>query len=314
MKKYVIKRILSIIPVLFIVSIIVFSLTHLTPGSPASMILGEDATPEQIRELEEEMGLNDPLPVQYVRWLGGIFQGDLGTSIVGNRPVAEMLGAYFLPTLSLTILSTIVAVLIALPLGMLAARKRGTAVDAAVSGISLAGISIPGFLVGLLLMLLICVRLKLLPVSGYRPLSMGLGQHLRCLILPSIALGFMHSALMMRMTKASMLEVLNSDYIRMAKSKGVKEFFLVSKHAFKNTMVSVITIIGQSVIGILSGAAVVETMFGIPGMGFLMVNSIGRRDYEVIQGIVLVIAVINVGISLLIDLIYGLIDPRIRLS
>lgn len=314
MKKYVIKRIFSVIPVMFIVSIIVFSLTHLTPGSPASMILGEDATQTEIEELEEEMGLNDPLSVQYVRWLGGVFGGDLGTSVVGSKPVTEMLKSYFLPTLSLTIMSTIIAVLIALPLGMLAARKRGTAVDAAVSGISLAGISIPGFLVGLLLMLLVCVKLKLLPVSGYKPLSMGLWKHVQCLLLPSIALGFMHSALMMRMTKASMLEVLNSDYIRMAKSKGVKEFFLVAKHAFKNTMVSVITVIGQSVIGILSGAAVIETMFGIPGMGFLMVNSIGRRDYEVIQGIVLVIAVINVGISLLIDLVYGLIDPRIRLS
>lgn len=314
MKKYVIKRILSIIPVMFIVSIIVFSLTHLTPGSPAAMILGEEATQTEIEALEEEMGLNDPLPVQYVRWLGNVLQGDLGTSVVGSTPVTEMLASHFLPTLSLTILSTIVAVLIALPLGMLAARKRGTAVDAAVSGISLAGISIPGFLVGLLLMLLVCVKWKLLPVSGYKPLSMGFGKHLQCLILPAVALGFMHSALMMRMTKASMLEVLNSDYIRMAKSKGVKEFFLVAKHAFKNTMVAVITVVGQSVIGILSGAAVVETMFGIPGMGFLMVNSIGRRDYEVIQGIVLVIALINVGISLIIDLVYGLIDPRIRLS
>lgn len=314
MKKYVIKRILSVIPVLFIVSIVVFSLTHLTPGSPASMILGEDATQAEVEALEEEMGLHDPLPVQYIKWLGGVLHGDLGNSVLGNKPVTEMIKEYFMPTLSLTILSVIIATLIALPLGMLAARKRGTAADAVVSGISLAGISIPGFLVGLLLMLLVCVKWKLLPVSGYKPLSMGLGKYLQCLILPAIALGFMNSALMMRMTKASMLEVLNSDYIRMAKSKGVKEFFLVAKHAFKNTMVAVITVIGQSVISILSGAAVIETMFGIPGMGFLMVNSIGRRDYEVIQGVVLVIAVINVGISLIIDLIYGLIDPRIRLS
>ncbi|MDO5422235.1 MAG: ABC transporter permease [Eubacteriales bacterium] len=314
MKKYVIKRILSVIPVLFVVSIIVFSLTHLTPGSPASVILGEDATQAEIEALEEEMGLNKPLPVQYVNWIIGVLHGDLGTSVVGSKPVTEMIAGYFTPTISLTILSVFFAVLIALPLGMLAARKRGTAVDAAVSGISLAGISVPGFLVGLLLMLLVCVKLKLLPVSGYKPLKMGFWKHIRCLLLPAISLGFMHSALMMRMTKASMLEVLNSDYIRMAKSKGVKEFFLVAKHAFKNTLVAVITVIGQSVIGILSGAAVIETMFGIPGMGFLMVNSIGRRDYEVIQGIVLLIAIINVGISLVIDLIYGLIDPRIRLS
>ncbi|MDY3919481.1 MAG: ABC transporter permease [Candidatus Limivivens sp.] len=314
MKTYIIKRILSVIPVLLVVSVIVFSLTHLTPGSPAASILGEDATQEEIEALEEEMGLNDPLIVQYVRWVGGILHGDLGTSVVGSKPVTEMIASHFTPTISLTIFSTLIAVLIALPLGMLAARKRGTAIDAAVNGFTLAGISIPGFLIGLLLMLLICVKFKLLPVSGYKPLKMGFGKHIKCLILPSIALGFTHAALMMRMTKASMLEVLNSDYIRMAKAKGVKEFFLVTKHAFKNTLVAVITVIGQSVIGILSGAAVIETLFGIPGMGALMVNSIGRRDYEVIQGVVLVIALINVGISLIMDLIYGLIDPRIRLN
>lgn len=314
MKRYVIKRILSVIPVLFVVSIIVFSLTHITPGSPAAMILGEEATQEEIEELEAQMGLDQPLPVQYVKWLGGLFHGDLGTSVVGNKPVTEMLAGHFAPTISLTIFSTIITVLIGLPLGMLAARKRGTAVDAAVNGISLAGISIPGFLVGLLLMLLVCVRWKLLPVSGYKPLKMGLWKHIKCLILPAVALGFMHSALIMRMSKASMLEVLNSDYIRMAKAKGVREFALVAKHAFKNTLVAMVTVIGQSIIGSLSGAAVIETTFGIPGMGFLMVNSIGRRDYEVIQGIVLLIALINVGISLIVDLIYGLIDPRIRLS
>ncbi|MCC8102759.1 MAG: ABC transporter permease [Clostridiales bacterium] len=314
MKKYIIKRVLSVIPVLFIVSIIAFSLTHLAPGSPASTILGENATQEEIDALEEEMGLNLPLPVQYINWLVDVFHGDLGTSVVGSKPVTEMIASYFAPTISLTIFSTIISILLALPLGMLAARKRGSAVDAAVNGITLAGISVPGFLVGLLLMMLFCVKLGWLPVSGYKPLSAGLWKHIRCLILPSFALGFSHSAIMMRMTKSSMLDVLNSDYIRMAKAKGVKEFFLVTKHAFKNTLVAVITVIGQSIIGILSGAAVIETMFNIPGMGFLIVNSIGRRDYEVIQGVVLVIALINVTISLIMDLIYGLIDPRIRLD
>lgn len=314
MKKYIVKRILSVIPVLFVVSIIIFSLTHLTPGSPAAVILGEDATQQEIEALEAEMGLDRPIVVQYVDWVIGLFHGDLGNSVVGNKPVTEMIASHFAPTISLAIMSTIITVLLALPLGMLAARKRGTAIDAAVNGITLAGISIPGFLVGLLLMLLVCVKWKLLPVSGYKPLKMGFWKHVKCLLLPAISLGFMHSALMMRMTKASMLEVLNSDYIRMAKAKGVKEFFLVTKHAFKNTLVSVITIIGQSIIGSLSGAAVMETLFGIPGMGFLMVNSIGRRDYEVIQGVVLMIALINVGVSLIVDLIYGLIDSRIRLS
>lgn len=314
MKKYILKRILTVIPVLFIVSLIVFSLVHITPGNPAALMLGENASQEDIDAMTEQMGLNDPLPVQYVHWLGGVFTGDLGNSVVGNQPVTEVLSSHFAPTISLSVVAIIVAVCVAIPLGMIGARKRGTAVETLVNGISLAGISIPGFLIGLLLMLLICVQLRILPVSGYRPISMGLGQHIRYLILPGIALGFMQAALMMRMTKAATLEVLGSDYMKMARAKGVKEVSLMAKHALRNALVSVITIVGQSVISTLSGSAVIETLFGIPGLGSLMVNSIGRRDYEVIQGIVLLIAVINVGITLVVDLIYGLIDPRIRLS
>lgn len=314
MKRYFVKRILTMIPVLFIVSIIIFSFVHLTPGNPAALMMGDDASPEDIARLTEEMGLNDPLPLQYINWIKNVFQGDLGNSVVGNEPVTSMIASHFMPTLSLCVISILVSVLIAIPLGMLGAKKRGTAVEAAVNGISLAGISVPGFLVGLLLMLLFCVKLRIFPVSGYVDISKGFWKHIRCLILPGIALGFMQSALLMRMTKASMLEVLNSDYVRMAKAKGVKEFYLVTKHAFRNTMVSVITVIGQSVIAILSGSAVIETLFGIPGIGSLIVNSIGRRDYEVIQGVVLLIAVINVAVSLIVDLIYGLIDPRIRLK
>lgn len=314
MKKYVLKRILTVIPVLFIVSLIIFSLVHLTPGNPAALMLGEGASQEDIDRLTDEMGLNDPLPLQYINWLKDVFRGDLGTSVVGNEPVTEMIASHFAPTISLSVIAILVAVLLALPLGMLGARKRGTPAEVVVNGVSLAGISIPGFLIGLLLMMLVCVKLKLLPVSGYRPLSAGFWEHLKYLLLPGISLGFMQAALMMRMTKASMLEVLNSDYIRMAKAKGVKEFALVTVHAFKNTLVAVITVVGQSLIGILSGSSVIEKLFGIPGMGSLMVNSIGRRDYSVIQGIVLLIAVINVLISLVIDLVYGLIDPRIRLS
>lgn len=314
MKKYVIKRILSIIPVLFVVSIIIFSLIHLTPGDPAALMLGDGATQEDIDALREVMGLNEPLPIRYMKWLGKVFQGDFGSSVVGGQPVSKMILSHFQPTIALTIYSVLIAVLISLPLGMIAARKRGTPVDAAVSGLSLCGISMPGFLLGLLMIMFFGVQLRWFPVSGYKSLSDGFFVHIRSLFMPAVALGFMHSALMMRMTKSAMMEVLNSDYIRMAKAKGVKEFFLVSKHAFKNTLVSIITVIGQSIIGILSGAAVVESLFGIPGMGSLIVNSIGRRDYEVIQGVVLVIALINVVISLLIDLVYGLIDPRIRIS
>lgn len=315
MKKYVFKRILTVVPVLFIVSIVIFSLLHLTPGDTASMILGEEASPEAVAELNHRMGLDQPLVTQYFTWVTNIFKGDFGTSVASNgASVAEMVGSHFLPTIQLSIFALIISVIIALPLGMLAAKKKGSAVDSGVSVLSLVGISVPSFLLGLGLMLLFAVKLRIFPVSGYKAWSQGALLHIKSLTLPAISLGFMHAAFMMRMTRASMLEVLNSDYIRMAKAKGVKESVIVAKHAFRNSLVTVITVIGQSLIGVLSGAAVVETLFGIPGMGSLIVSSVGRRDYQVIQAAVLLIAVINVGINLLVDLLYGLVDPRIRLE
>lgn len=315
MKKYIVNRILSVIPVLVIVSIVVFSLLHLTPGDPAIAILGEDATQEAIDELRERMGLNDPIPVQYLNWLSDIFHGDFGTSTASSgEAVTSMIASHFIPTLQLAVYSTIVTVLMAVPLGMLAARKRGTVVDHGVTVLALCGISLPSFLFGLGMMMLFAVKLRLVPVSGYKPMSAGLGAHFRTMIIPAVSLGFMHSAFMMRMTRASMLEVLNSDYIKMAKSKGVKELWLVAKHALRNSLVTLVTVIGQGFIGALSGATIVESMFGIPGMGSLVVNSIGRRDFQVIQAVVLLIAVINVVMNLVIDILYGIVDPRIRLS
>jgi peptide/nickel transport system permease protein len=314
MKKYVIRRVLSIIPVLLIVSVVVFSIVYLIPGDPAAVILGDNATPEDIMALRTRMGLDDPPVTRYFHWLGNVFSGDLGVSVSNNTPVSEMLKSHMLPTLSLAIYAMIISVVIALPLGMVAARKKQTIVDQSVTVLSLLGISLPSFLLGLFLILFFAVKLRWFPVSGYKPISAGFGQHIRFLTLPAIALGFMYAALIMRMTRASMLEALGSDYVRMAKAKGVKEFALVAKHAFRNTLVQVLTIIGQSFIGALSGATVVESMFGIPGIGFLVVNSVGRRDYQVIQAVVLMIALINVAISLVVDLLFGVVDPRIRLG
>lgn len=313
MKKYIAKRLLSVVPILLIVSIVVFTLVHLAPGGPAAAMLGSDATIEDIEALEEQMGLNDPLYVQYFRWMGNIFHGNLGTSTTGDT-VANMIRDHFLPTVNLALYALVISLVIALPLGMLAARKRGTLIDSFVSVFALAGVSVPSFLLGLGLMMLFAVRLRLLPVSGYTPWSDGALAHLASITMPAVALGFMYTALMMRMTRSSMLEVLNSDYIKMAKAKGVSEISLVGKHAFRNAMVNIVTVIGQSIIGMLSGAAVVETVFGVPGLGQLIVNSIGRRDYEVIQAVVLLVALINVVVNLLTDLLYGLIDPRIRVS
>ncbi len=314
MGRFLVKRILSVIPVLFVVSVVVFLLVHLVPGDPAAAMLGDMATEADIAALRERMGLNRPLLEQYVVWVGNVLHGDFGESVSGNETVLSMILSHLQPTVFLSLYSLMIAAVIAIPLGMIAARKKGAMVDHSVTVISLAGISLPSFLLGLFLMLLFAVRLKWFPVSGYVPPSQGMASHLRSLCLPAITLGFMNAALMMRMTRASMLEVLGSDYMKMAKAKGVKEFFLIAKHAFKNTLVTVITVIGQSIVQALAGAAVVESLFAIPGLGQLMVNSIGRRDYYVIQSIVLLIAVFNVLVTMLIDIIYGLVDPRVRVS
>ncbi len=314
MKKYLIKRLLSIFPVLLVVSLVIFSLVHLAPGSPAQAILGDQASMEDIDRLTERMGLDDPLPVQYFSWLGRLLHGDLGVSYGSGDPVAALLKSSFLPTLNLALYAIAVSLVFALPLGMLAARFRGSAGDAAISVLSLAAISVPGFLVALGLMVLFCVRVHWFPLTGYVPWSGGAAAHIRSLTLPAVALGLMYAALLVRMTRSSMLEVLGSGYIKMARAKGVREVWIVGKHAFRNALVNVLTVIGQSFIGAFSGAAVIETIFNIPGIGQLMVSSIGKRDYAVIQAIVLLIALINVLIHLAVDLLYGLIDPRIRIS
>ena len=314
MKRFIAKRIISVIPVLIIVSIVIFSLIHLVPGDPATAMLGDLATEEDIAALRIRMGLDKPLIEQYFIWIGNVFHGDFGMSVVNNETVGSLIISHIRPTISLAIYALVIAAVIAIPLGMIASRKKGSAIDHVVSVISLAGISLPSFLLGLFLMLLFSVKFRIFPVSGYKEISEGFLEHIRSLTLPAIALGFMNAALMMRMTRASMLEVLGSDYIKMTKAKGVKEFSLLTKHAFKNTLVTLITIFGQSIVQALSGAAVVESLFAVPGLGQLMVNSIGRRDYYVIQAIVLLIAVINVVINMIIDILYGFVDPRVRVS
>ncbi len=316
MKKYVLKRLLSLLPTIFIVSVVIFLLVHLTPGDPAAAMLGEDATQADIAALHAKLGLDDPLLVQYGRWISNCLRGDFGmsTSVVG-KPVLEMIASHFQPTILLAVYSMLITMLIALPCGMIAARKRGTAADYTVSVVSMLGISLPSFLMGLGLVLLMAVWLRLLPASGYKnPFVDGFLPFLRYMTLPALSLGFIHAGYMMRMTKASMLEVLGSDYIKMARSKGVPERSITFKHAFRNAQLTVITVIGQGFISALAGAAVVERLFNIPGMGSLMVDSIEKRDYQVIQAITLLIAMLNVLINLVIDLIYGAADPRIRLE
>ena len=314
MINYVFKRILSVIPVLLIVAVVVFSITYLTPGDPARVILGADATETEVIELQEKMGLNDSPIEQFTRWFGNLLQGDLGDSYFMNKSVMAAFADHFMPTLSLALMAQLIAILIALPLGIFAAVRRGSILDQTVMGISLIGISVPSFLLALILVLIFSVNLGLLPVAGYQPLTAGLDMHLRYLLMPAVALGAMQAALITRMTRSAMLEVFNNNYIKTAHSKGVKEKKVLFKHALRNAALPILTVIGQTFGVLITGAAVVETVFNIPGIGQLIINSVERRDFPVIQGVVLLISITYVLLNLIIDLLYGVLDPRIRLD
>lgn len=315
MRKYILKRLLSMIPAVFVVSVVIFLIIHLTPGDPAAVMLGDQADPEAIAALREALGLNDPLPVQYLRWLSGVLHGDLGQSLYSDESMVSMLLSHLGPTLSLTVFALVIAMIVAVPLGILAAKKRGALADNVISVFSMIGISMPSFLLGLLLMLVFAVTLRWLPAAGYKTIAEdGMAEHLRYLVMPAIALGFMEAGLILRMTRSSMLEVLGSDYIRMAKAKGEKSFAITFKHALKNALIPIVTTVGQTFMGLLSGATVVESIFNIPGIGKMTITAVQQRDYEVVQAVVLFISMINIVICLVIDLIYAAIDPRVRLS
>ncbi|MEK5440550.1 MULTISPECIES: ABC transporter permease [unclassified Fredinandcohnia] len=314
MLKYIVQRLFSLLPILLVVAIVVFFLAHLTPGDPVTVLLGDEASEETKAELRKELGFDLPLYTQFILWFKGAILGDLGDSYFLKMPVTQAFFEYLGPTLSLAIISQIIAIIVALVLGVLAAKKRGTFMDQAVMGISLFGISVPSFLVGLFLILIFSVQLQWLPVAGYRPLSDGLGEHLRYLILPAIALGMMQAALIARMTRSSMLDVMKTNYIKTAKSKGLHPNKITFKHALRSAFIPILTVIGESFGTLITGAAVVETVFNIPGIGQLIVNSIERRDFPVIQGTVLMITVTYVLLNLVIDLLYGVVDPRVRLN
>lgn len=314
MLKYIVQRLFSLLPILLVVAIVVFFLAHLTPGDPVTVLLGDEASEETKAELRKELGFDLPLYTQFFLWFKGVIIGDLGDSYFLKMPVTQAFFEYLGPTLSLAIISQIIAIIVALVLGVLAAKKRGTFMDQAVMGISLFGISVPSFLVGLFLILIFSVQLQWLPVAGYRPLSDGFWEHLRYLILPAIALGMMQAALIARMTRSSMLDVMKTNYIKTAKSKGLHPNKITFKHALRSAFIPILTVIGESFGTLITGAAVVETVFNIPGIGQLIVNSIERRDFPVIQGTVLMITVTYVLLNLVIDLLYGVVDPRVRLN
>ncbi|HYL82074.1 MAG TPA: ABC transporter permease [Candidatus Acidoferrum sp.] len=312
MLTYFIRRILLAIPVMLVVAAGVFLLLYLTPGDPVSVILGPDATPQRIAELRQQLGLDQPVPVQVARWFGRLLHGDLGQSIYLNRPVTQTILERAEPTLLLTLLATLFAILVGLPIGIVSATRVGSWADLGAMLVALGGISMPSFWVGLNLIFVFAVVLGVLPVAGYQPLSKGLWQNLRYLMLPAVTLGFAQAALLARMSRSLMLDVLREDYVRTARSKGVAEGRVVLYHALKNAMVPLVTVMGLTFAILMGGAVITEQVFNIPGVGRLLVQSVLRRDYPVVQGIVLVIAFNYVVINLCVDILYGLFDPRVR--
>jgi peptide/nickel transport system permease protein len=311
-KIYLLRRVLAVIPVMLVVATVTFLLIHLAPGDPASIIAGPDAAPGDIARLRHNMGLDEPLPAQLLRWYGRLLRGDLGDSIFLRRPVLEAVLERLEPTLLLTMWATLIAVLLGVPAGIISARYHNTAIDQSFMGLALLGLSVPNFLLGLLMILVFGVWLRWLPVAGYVPLDMGLWPNARSLLMPSVSLGLVQSALIARITRSSMLDVLREQYILASRAKGLSERVVVYKHALKNAIIPTLTVIGITFAILVGGAVVIETVFNIPGLGRLIISAVLRRDYPVIQGVVLLIAVTYTLINLMVDLVYLTLDPRIR--
>ena len=312
MLAYILRRLASTVLVMGIVAVFVFLLLHLSPGDPAAIIAGDNASAEQIAGIRKQLGLDDPLPVQFLRWVSAVVQGDLGISIFSNEPVAKLISQRIEPTLSLALTTLIVAVTLAVSFGVLAAWKVGTWIDRSLMVLSVVGFSVPVFVVGYMLIYVFSINLRWLPVQGYSPIDQGFGPWIERLILPSIALGLAYVALIARITRTSMLEVLAEDYIRTANAKGVATRSVLLKHALKNAGVPIITVIGIGVALLIGGVVITETVFNIPGIGRLVVDAISKRDYPIIQGVILIFSGVYVLVNLLVDMSYTLLDPRIR--
>src|SRR5690242_12851734 len=312
MLSYILRRILSTLPVMGIVALFVFSLLYIAPGDPAAVIAGDQATPEQVERIRQSLGLDRPFLVQFSEWVWRLLHADLGRSIFTNLPVTTMIAQRIEPTLSLTLITLVLSVTVAVPIGVLAAWKAGSFVDRAIMGFAVFGFSVPVFVVGYLLAYFFALELEWLPVQGYTPLSEGVLPWLENLILPAIALGCVYIALIARITRAAMLEVLQQDYIRTARAKGLAQAPILFIHALKNASVPIVTVIGIGIALLIGGAVVTESVFAIPGLGRLTVDAILRRDYPVIQGVVLLFSFVYVLVNLGVDLLYTLFDPRIR--
>ena len=309
---YILRRLLATIPVFGVVAVVVFFLIHLGPGDPAAIIAGHEATLEEIEAIRDGMGLDRPLPVQLGIWFKDILRGDLGTSILTKDKVASLLADRVVPTLSLAVVTEVFAIAVAIPLGVLAAWKADTLIDRAIMVFATLGFSIPIFWLGIMMIWLLAVRLDLFPAAGYVPPTEGFGPFLHRLIMPAIATGTVVIALVTRMTRATMLEVLREDYIRTAWAKGLASKTVLMRHALRNAALPIVTVIGLGFAGLLSGLVISESVFAIPGLGRLLIDAIVFRDYPIIQGAILVISMVYVFVNLLVDISYAFFDPRIR--
>ncbi|MBL8839021.1 MAG: ABC transporter permease [Alphaproteobacteria bacterium] len=312
MMAYIVRRLLATIPVMAIVGIFVFMLLHLSPGDPAAIIAGDNATEANVAAIRARLGLDRPLYEQFVSWVWQTVRGDLGVSMFSNLPVTTLVMQRAEPTIALALTTLFVAITIAVTLGVLAAWRAGTLVDRVVMGFAVMGFSVPVFVVGYMLVYVFAIQLRWVPVQGYQSIFDGIGPWLHRLILPSVALGLAYVALIARITRASMLEVLAEDYIRTANAKGVGTGRMLLRHALKNAAVPIVTVIGIGVALLISGVVITESVFNLPGVGRLVVDAIARRDYPIIQGVMILFAGVYVLVNLTVDIAYTFLDPRIR--
>ncbi|TMQ18572.1 MAG: ABC transporter permease [Candidatus Rokuibacteriota bacterium] len=312
MLPYVGRRLIATIPVMAVVAIVVFMLLRLTTGDPAAIIAGDNATSQDVAAIRERLGLDRPLVEQFVIWLGRLLRGDFGESFFFKKQVSELILERVEPTLALATCTIVLTVALAIPLGILAAWRRGTWLDRIVMGFSVLGFSVPVFVIGYLLIYLFAIELAWLPVQGYQRLRDGLGGFVERLILPSVTLAVVFVALIARITRASVLEVLNADYVRTARAKGLSELPVMVRHVLRNAAVPIVTVIGVGIAVLIGGVVVTESVYSIPGLGRLTVDAVLARDYPTVQAVILVFSVVYVLINLLVDLSYTFLDPRIR--
>jgi peptide/nickel transport system permease protein len=311
---YIVQRILAAIPVMGFVALFVFLLLRLTPGDPAAIIAGDAATQAQLEIIRERLGLLDPLHVQFFTWIGNLLRGDFGTSIISGTPVLQMIASRLEPTISLALTTIVLSVVIAVPLGVIAAWKQGTLIDRFVMALSVVGFSVPIFVIGYVMIQIFATELRWLPVQGFRSITDGFIPFAERMILPTLTLTLLYIALIARITRTSMLEILGEDYVRTAYAKGLTEKRVLMRHALRNCAVPIVTVIGIGFALIISGVVVTESVFNLPGIGRLTVDAVLARDYPVIQAVILLASLVYVVINLLIDITYVFLDPRIRYS